>query len=50
MKSYDTWVLVMLAPAVWWLVAMVRAVIDVRSRALPITEWEPSVEDGRRHH
>ena len=33
MSDYDTWVLVMVAPAMWWLIAMVRAVLDLRARA-----------------
>jgi hypothetical protein len=34
MATYDLLVLLLLAPALWWLMAMVRAVIGVRSRAL----------------
>lgn len=39
MTTYDTWVLIMLAPAVWWVLGMVRAVIAVRARAADV-EWD----------
>ena len=46
MAAYDTWLLVLVAPVLWWLVAMARAVIDMRARA----EWDPSVDAGRSYH
>jgi hypothetical protein len=47
MATYDTWLLIAVAPALWWLMAMVRAVIDVRARAVPMTEWDTSDDRGR---
>jgi hypothetical protein len=40
MAAYDTWLLVLVAPVLWWLMAMVRAVMDVRARAVAATERE----------
>lgn len=31
MATYDLWVLLLMAPAFWWLLGMVRAVMDVRA-------------------
>jgi hypothetical protein len=45
MATYDMWLLLLVAPALWWLMAMVRAVIDVRARAVRMTEWDSSMED-----
>ncbi|MDP1806142.1 MAG: hypothetical protein Q8K72_13305 [Acidimicrobiales bacterium] len=45
MATYDLWLLVLMAPALWWLVAMVRAVVDLRARAVPMTDWERSAEE-----
>lgn len=45
MATYDLWLLLLIAPALWWLMAMVRAVIDVRARAVPMTDWDSSMED-----
>lgn len=46
MATYDMWLLLLVAPALWWLMAMVRAVIDVRARAVRMTEWDSSLEDA----
>ncbi len=46
MATYDLWLLVLMAPALWWLVAMVRAVVDLRARAVPMTDWESSAEEA----
>lgn len=45
MATYDLWLLVLMAPALWWLAALVRAVLDVRARAVPMTDWEGSAEE-----
>lgn len=46
MATYDLWLLILLAPALWWLVALVRAVLDVRERAVPMADWGSSTEDA----
>jgi hypothetical protein len=38
--TYDTWLLLLLAPTMWWLVAMVRAAVAVRERAVEATDWD----------
>ena len=45
MAAYDLWLLVMLAPALFWLVVMFRAVKDVHERAVEVTEWDSSVDE-----
>lgn len=45
MATYDLWLLVLVAPAMWWVVALVRAVLDVRARAVPMTDWESAAEE-----
>ena len=44
MAAYDTLLLVLVAPSLWWVMAMVRAVMDVRARAVAVTEWDGSEE------
>jgi hypothetical protein len=46
MATYDMWLLLLVAPGLWWLMAMVRAVIDVRARGVRTTEWDSSLEDA----
>lgn len=46
MATYDLWLLILLAPALWWLAALVRAVLDVRARAVPMTDWGSATEDA----
>ncbi len=45
MAAYDTWLLALVAPVLWWLMAMVRAVVDVRARAVAVAERDGSRED-----
>lgn len=45
MASYDLWLLVLMAPALWWLMALVRAVLDVRARAVPMADLDSSAEE-----
>lgn len=44
MATYDTWLLILVAPVLWWLMAMFRAVVDVRARQVPITGWDTMEE------
>jgi hypothetical protein len=32
MATYDLWVLLLVTPALWWLMGMVRAVMEVRAK------------------
>lgn len=45
MATYDLWLLVLMAPALWWLMGLIRAVMDVRAHAIPMTDWEHSPEE-----
>jgi hypothetical protein len=44
MTNYDTWLLLLVVPALGWLMAMVRAVRDVRARQISVTEWDSMEE------
>lgn len=46
MASYDILVLVILVPTLWWLMAMVRAVLNVRARDVAMTKLDPSMDEA----
>lgn len=46
MATYDLWLLMLTAPALWWLMALIRAVMDVRARAVLVTDSERSAEEA----
>ena len=42
MATYETFLLMLVVPVLWWLMALVRAFIELRARAVPMAESDDS--------
>jgi len=44
MATYETFLLMLVVPVLWWLMALLRAFMDLRARAAETSEWDGSEE------